>query len=201
VVVLSLYISPPLPEESGPTVREAWGNLLLPRGVRATPTSGKFPATFAVVLGRRPRFLLSPFGFKAARLNVSSLTMAINYRKGPRTLVKELRQSGFKITDVLSDAGDPSRSLQILLENGAILNWDRDSYSVWADGPPPIARRVENRVAELSRRRQSKRSRRAGFWKILLGVALVAAVFAYLHSKAKHANDTPKPAVIESGGE
>jgi hypothetical protein len=73
--------------------------------------------------------------------------MAITFRRGPRTLVNEINRAGYRIVEITSDIGDLSRCVQISLKNGALVNWDRDSHSVWANGPQPLSEKIEAYLA------------------------------------------------------
>ncbi len=122
--------------------------------------------------------------------------MAITFRKGPTTLVKELERAGYRIADVLSDAGDPRRSLQILLKNGAVVNWDRDSHSVWAEGPAPVARRLESVVDHAGRRRVISRTRRTRVLAYFCAVILCVAALAAIYLKAQRSPPPAAPAPV-----
>jgi hypothetical protein len=105
--------------------------------------------------------------------------MAVTFRRGPNTLVKELQRRGFRVDSVYSMDGAPDRSLQICLHNGVIVNWDRDSQSVWADGPWDKSRKVEaylQKRAEGSRRSRGRRSRGRYIFLSLAAAAIVLAL-------------------------
>ena len=107
--------------------------------------------------------------------------MAIRFRGRPTSLVEELERAGYRISQVLSDAGDPRKSLQILLENGAVVNWDRDSRSIWAEGPAPLIVRLERALSSLSRGRG--RARRSTIFQWFFAVICLLAGFIYLQHR------------------
>lgn len=100
--------------------------------------------------------------------------MAIDFRAGPRALVDGLERAGYKVSTVLSDAGDPRKSLQIVLRNGIVVNWDRDSQSVWAEGSVAGWERVEAAIARFAPRRRGTRRRGKTLRRILLALLLLA---------------------------
>jgi hypothetical protein len=70
--------------------------------------------------------------------------MAVRFQKSPSTLFRELQEGGyapvpFSITLSARDAAEA----EIPLANGVIVKWDRDSHSVWVEGPIDEANRVE----------------------------------------------------------
>ncbi len=82
--------------------------------------------------------------YKIASVTIKKGTvMAITYRKGASSLVAELQQEGFEIDAVVKTEGAPERGAQIFLRGGTVVNWDRDSRSIWAEGPWPESERVE----------------------------------------------------------
>jgi hypothetical protein len=48
--------------------------------------------------------------------------------------------------------------LQLALHNGVVVNWDRDSYSIWAHGPQPLREKVEAALASRSGRKRTRRT-------------------------------------------
>ncbi|PTY04631.1 hypothetical protein DB347_18115 [Opitutaceae bacterium EW11] len=69
--------------------------------------------------------------------------MAVDFFRKPETLIRDLRRRGFLVENVDSREGDPNRAMQIRLSHGLTVNWDRDSRSVWAEGPWPEVERLE----------------------------------------------------------
>ena len=133
--------------------------------------------------------------------------MAVTFRRGPNTLVKELQRRGFRVESVYSMDGAPDRSLQICLRNGVIVNWDRDSQSVWADGPWEKSRKVEaylQKRAEGSRRGRRSRGKYVflsfAFAAIALGLAgkvYWGKIESLIFSAPTAASTTPAPAAAE----
>lgn len=119
--------------------------------------------------------------------------MAVTFRRGPRTLIKKINQSGYRIANLSGDTGDPNRSLQISLQNGVVVNWDRDSYSVWAQGPEPLSSKVEALLASRHRSRRSrKKSSSAHAWvMLLLMTLLLGGLVAVAWENASHAPTEP----------
>lgn len=106
--------------------------------------------------------------------------MAIDFHHGPRALVEGLERAGYKVTNVLSDAGDPRKSLQIILRNGITVNWDRDSQSVWAEGDRPRSQKVESAIERFAPRRNNRgRGKGVKRWLLLFLLIVAAAVAAY----------------------
>ncbi len=104
--------------------------------------------------------------------------MAVTFRRGPNTLVKELKRRGFRVESVYSMDGAPDRTLQVCLKGGVIVNWDRDSQSVWVDGPWEKSRKVE---AYLQKRAEgSRRGRRSKGRYVFLSLAFAAIAVAML---------------------
>jgi hypothetical protein len=70
--------------------------------------------------------------------------MAVRFQKSPSTLFRELQEGGyapvpFSITLSARDAA----GAEIPLANGVVVKWDRDSHSVWVEGPLNEASGVE----------------------------------------------------------
>jgi hypothetical protein len=107
--------------------------------------------------------------------------------------LEEIKQSGYHIVEVTSDIGDPSRSLQIALQNGVVINWDRDSYSVWAHGPRPSSEKVEAYIASRQGRRKPRGLVKIFFWTCLAVGAAVVVLLAW-RAVAGALATTPGPA-------
>ena len=132
--------------------------------------------------------------------------MAVTFRRGPKSLVRELQRRGFRVESVYSMDGAPDRSLQICLRNGVVVNWDRDSQSVWADGPWEKSRKVEAYLEKRASESRRGRSRRARVRAIVFSLAVAAAIAVtlgtlywgkiqtYLHPTA-----APQPSAVISG--
>jgi hypothetical protein len=111
--------------------------------------------------------------------------MAIDFFRSPETLVRDLTRRGWSVQSVETSGGTPPRAAQIRLDDGVTVNWDRDSRSVWAEGPWPDAQKVENSLRRFYSGRISRRFRahpvKAGVvvaMSIALGVACGFAIRA-----------------------
>jgi len=126
--------------------------------------------------------------------------MAISFHRGPRKLVEEIKHAGFRVVGVTSDIGDPSRCLQIALKNGVVVNWDRESYSVWTQGPQPLSEKVEaSLAAHHARRRSRKKSANFSLWAtlVLIGCFLLALAWQNLRNEQGSATNRVSPPMSE----
>lgn len=133
--------------------------------------------------------------------------MAVTFRKGPKTLLNDLQKRGYKVASVQNAAGNPARSIQIYLKNGLVINWDRDSRSVWAEGPWPQAQKAEAYLKKIYEgnwlRRMLARNRTAIFVTILLvTIALISSrVFAPHSSAGENSPSSGRPpGMADDGG-
>jgi hypothetical protein len=78
-----------------------------------------------------------------SQAKMERICMAVTFRKGPKTLLRDLQKRGYEIASVHNADGNSARSIQIFLKEGVIINWDRDSRSVWAEGPWPQSHKAE----------------------------------------------------------
>lgn len=69
--------------------------------------------------------------------------MAVDFFRKPEVLIRDLKRKGFPVENVASEDGEPGRAMQIRVGQGLTVNWDRDSRSVWAEGPWPDVERLE----------------------------------------------------------
>ena len=126
--------------------------------------------------------------------------MSISFHSGPRKLVDEIKRAGFRVVGITSDIGDPSRCLQITLKNGVVVNWDRESYCVWTQGPQPLSEKVEASLAARHARRRTRKTS-AGFslWAtlILVGCFLLALAWQNLRNEQGSASNRVPPPMNE----
>ena len=78
--------------------------------------------------------------------------MAIRFRQDKNVLMYDLERRGFEVAFVRQYSNGPGRTVDICLENGVKVYWDRHSQFVWAEGPAALANKVE---AYLRRRYDS----------------------------------------------
>lgn len=119
--------------------------------------------------------------------------MAVKFNKSPRHLVDALQGSGYTVTEIWSDAGDPQRSLRMRLNNGTYMNWDRDSRGVWAEGPAKLREKLEAEVSRIADRPRATRARakKQARWFLVLGSIAAVAAWAALKTE-------PSPSVINA---
>lgn len=99
--------------------------------------------------------------------------MAITFLGGPLLLAAGIRRAGYEIINVIDDAGDLERSLRMTLNNGITVAWDRDSRSIWAEGPPTLCERVEAKLSRIAGTGRGSRSKRR---KVVLALLLTGGV-------------------------
>jgi len=121
--------------------------------------------------------------------------MAITFHRGPQTLASEIKRAGYQIVDVTSDISDPSRSVQIWLENGVVVNWDRDSHSVWANGPERLTEKIEGYIASRRGKRRQRKTRKpssvVSFFAMLIMVAGLLLAIVWQTVSGQHTNHSP----------
>ena len=70
--------------------------------------------------------------------------MAIRFQKTGNDLLKDLERRGFRVLFVRHYSNGPGRTDDLCLENGVVVNWDRYSHKLWAEGPADLVYKVEN---------------------------------------------------------
>ncbi len=128
--------------------------------------------------------------------------MAVNYHKGMDDLLVELRRNGLH-PSVLKKSGEKRPlAAEIAVKGGLVVHWDRDSRSLWAEGPWPDTARLEARLNRL--RRGNKFQRTAQKPSVIAGVLaavamLAASYFAAVRAPTPELQETtrPVPAVEE----
>jgi hypothetical protein len=128
--------------------------------------------------------------------------MSVTFHRSPRTLVEEIKRAGYHIVEITSDIGDPARSLQVALKNGVVVNWDRDSRSVWAHGPQPLSDKVEAYIASQRHRHRPHKKSSAGplFAMLLLVASLLLAILWESASRPKSDADLAPPVATNTEG-
>lgn len=108
--------------------------------------------------------------------------MALDYYKGINTLLDDLRRSGLCPSVAKSSGGDRMLTAEIAVKGGVVIHWDRESRSVWTEGPWPDAARVEGRLRRLYHGSAFRRASRQP--KVIASVLAAAAmlVASYLAS-------------------
>jgi hypothetical protein len=78
--------------------------------------------------------------------------MAVNFTHGIETLLSQLKKCGYR-PEVVDTTARSDRILAavVKISSDTVLHWDRDSYTVWAEGPREKARRVERRLRKAVR--------------------------------------------------
>jgi hypothetical protein len=127
--------------------------------------------------------------------------MSISFNRGPSILIHEIKRAGYRIIDITSDISDPSRSVQIWLKNGVVVNWDRESHRVWANGPERLSEKIEAYIASQRNKRKHRKSSSvvSGFaMLILVGGLLLALVWEGIAGQHATRSTPPPPAEYNS---
>lgn len=75
--------------------------------------------------------------------------MAVNFSKGLPVLLEDLRRLGFKPSILRQVGRNRVLAAEIRIQDGLLIHWDRDSRSLWTEGPWPDAARLEARLDRL----------------------------------------------------
>jgi hypothetical protein len=104
--------------------------------------------------------------------------MAIDFNAGFDSLLADLKEAGLEPLVVSSTGGRRPRAAEVKVENELSVHWDRDSRSVWVEGPWDRAEKVER----MLRRRRAKRrfgrslTRPTVARRVILGALVVGAL-------------------------
>ena len=69
--------------------------------------------------------------------------MAVKFSGDLNSLVRDLETRGYRVRKAEKIAGAPGRTADVFLANGAVVQWDAYSQTVWTDGPAAQSRRTE----------------------------------------------------------
>lgn len=69
--------------------------------------------------------------------------MAVKFAGDLNTLVHDLEIRGYRVRKAERIAGAAGRTADVFLTNGAVVQWDAYSHTVWADGPVTESQRTE----------------------------------------------------------
>jgi hypothetical protein len=133
----------------------AWGSI--DKSFSGSASSRCFTRAVSTYFERRSRAISSdlrdPQGnFAVREATLLTYPMAIRFRQDKNILMHDLERRGFEVAFVRQYSNGPGRTVDICLENGVRVYWDRHSQFVWAEGPAALAEKVE---AHLRRRYDS----------------------------------------------
>ena len=69
--------------------------------------------------------------------------MSVKFDGDLKTLVHDLETRGYRVRKSETIAGAPGRTADVLLDNGAVVQWDAYSQRIWASGSTTASRRTE----------------------------------------------------------
>jgi|GEM_PF-5398386 len=69
--------------------------------------------------------------------------MAVKFEGDLKTLIHDLEIRGYRVRKAETIKGAPGRTADVFLQNGAIVQWDAYSRTVWTDGPITESQRTE----------------------------------------------------------
>lgn len=121
--------------------------------------------------------------------------MAVNFYNGLSILLDDLRRAGFHPFVLKRSGESKALAAEIAVEGGLIIHWDRESCSLWTEGPWPQAKRLE---ARLRRRYEgSVAGRIAKQPKVIASILAASAVLvgSYLFSDFAR---RPTPELVRS---
>jgi hypothetical protein len=83
--------------------------------------------------------------------------MAIRFKYNLNTLVADTTAGGFMVREVKTVPNRCGRMIDLHLENGAIICWDKESQYIWAEGPRNRINEVEKFLRKLYQGPKSSR--------------------------------------------
>ncbi|HEU5080085.1 MAG TPA: hypothetical protein VFT72_12800 [Opitutaceae bacterium] len=104
--------------------------------------------------------------------------MAIEFNAGFDSLLADLKNAGLEPVVISSMGGNRPRAAEVQVEDELSVHWDRDSRSVWVEGPWDRAEKIERMLRRKRAQRRFGRNlaRPAVARRVILSALVIGAL-------------------------